>query len=179
MDYTVKKSKRKTYSISVGRDGTVEIKAPLKRSKTDIEKILKKYSPWIEKSIAKQTEKAKQGRKLTEEEIADLKSKAKIVLAEKTQYYKKIIGVEPTGVKITSATTRWGSCSGTNSICYSYRVMLLSNRAQDYIVVHELCHILQKNHSPKFYWEVAKILPDYKDRIKEIKNSRIFLSAAR
>ena len=50
MDYTVKKSKRKTYSISVGRDGTVEIKAPLKRSKTDIEKILKKYSPWIEKT---------------------------------------------------------------------------------------------------------------------------------
>ena len=109
-------------------------------------------------------------RKLTEEEIADLKSKAKIVLAEKTRYYKKIIGVEPIGVKITSATTRWGSCSGTNSICYSYRVMLLSNRAQDYIVVHELCHILQKNHSPKFYREVAKILPDYKDRIKEIKN---------
>ena len=170
MDYTVKKSKRKTYSISVGRDGTVEIKAPLKRSKTDIEKILKKYSPWIEKNIAKQSEKAKRGRKLTEEEIADLKSNAKIILAEKTRYYKKIIGVEPTGVKITSATTRWGSCSGTNSICYSYRVMLLSNRAQDYIVVHELCHILQKNHSPKFYREVAKILPDYKDRIKEIKN---------
>ena len=60
MDYTVKKSKRKTYSISVGRDGTVEIKAPLRRSKTDIEKILKKYSPWIEKNIAKQSEKAKQ-----------------------------------------------------------------------------------------------------------------------
>ena len=63
MDYTVKKSKRKTYSISVGRDGTVEIKAPLRRSKVDIEKILEKYSPWIEKSIAKQTEKAKRGRK--------------------------------------------------------------------------------------------------------------------
>ena len=74
MDYTVKKSKRKTYSISVGRDGTVEIKAPLRRSKTDIEKILKKYSPWIEKNIVKQSEKAKQGRKLTEEEIADLKT---------------------------------------------------------------------------------------------------------
>ena len=79
MDYTVKKSKRKTYSISVGRDSTVEIKAPLKRRKTDIEKILEKYSTWIEKSIAKQSEKAKQGRKLTEEEIADLKSKSKIV----------------------------------------------------------------------------------------------------
>ena len=80
-----------------------------------------------------------------------------------------MMGVMPTSIKITSAKKRFGSCSGQNGICYSWRLMLYPSEAIDYVVVHELAHIRQKNHSPAFYKEVAKILPDYKAREKLLK----------
>ena len=72
--------------------------------------------------------------------------------------------LKPAGIKITSAQKRFGSCSGKNSICYSWRLMLYPPEAIDYVVVHELAHIVHKNHSAKFYALVAKYLPDYKER---------------
>ena len=76
------------------------------------------------------------------------------------------MGLEPTGVKITSAKKRFGSCSAKNSICYSWRLMLYSKEAIDYVVVHELAHIAHKNHGPQFYALIEKYLPDYKEREK-------------
>ena len=81
------------------------------------------------------------------------------------------MGVTPTALKITSARTRYGSCSGKNSINFSLFLMEKSARAIDYVVVHELAHIKQHNHSPAFYKEIEKILPDYKERIKELKSN--------
>ena len=88
------------------------------------------------------------------------------------QHYSKIIGVTPIDIKITSATTRWGSCSGKNSLCFPFRISLLPTELIDYIVVHELIHIRVKNHSKRFYREVEKYMPDYKDRISGIKTEQ-------
>jgi predicted metal-dependent hydrolase len=74
------------------------------------------------------------------------------------------MGVRHSGVKITSARTRFGSCSAKNSICYSLYLMQYPPEAVDYVVVHELAHIRHKNHSPAFYAEVARWLPDYRRR---------------
>ena len=79
------------------------------------------------------------------------------------------MGLEPTGIKITSAQKRFGSCNGKNSICYSWRLMLYPPEAIDYVVVHELAHIVHKNHGAKFYKLVAKYLPDYKERVKMLR----------
>ena len=84
-------------------------------------------------------------------------------------HYAAIMGVVPTGIKITSAKTRFGSCSSKNSLCFSLYLMAYPDRAIDYVVVHELAHIRQKNHSPAFYAEVAKVMPDYKERVKLLK----------
>ena len=169
MEYTIKRSKRKTIAISVEKDGTVIVKAPLKRSKKYIESLVVKYSDWIEEKKAEHIKNARSGEALSEEDIKNLKKKAKEVMSQKTKYWADIMEVEPSGVKITSATTRWGSCSYRNSICYSYRTMLLSDRAQDYVVIHELSHIRHKNHSKQFYNEVSKYMPDYQSVQKEIK----------
>ena len=101
--------------------------------------------------------------------IKFLKQKANEYLIQRADYYSNIIKVVPPGVKITSAKTRWGSCSGKNNICFSYRVMCLPPQIIDYIVVHELAHIKQHNHSKKFYNEVLKYLPDYKQRVLDLK----------
>ena len=79
------------------------------------------------------------------------------------------MGVEYSGVKITSAKTRYGSCSAENSICFSYLLMLKPLRAVDYVVVHELAHTVHHNHSRQFYALIEKYMPDYKERIKELK----------
>jgi predicted metal-dependent hydrolase len=79
------------------------------------------------------------------------------------------MGVKPLYIKITSAKTRWGSCGIKNNICFSYRVICLPLNLVDYIVVHELSHIIQHNHSKNFYNQVCKYMPDYKQRSAQLK----------
>ena len=80
------------------------------------------------------------------------------------------MGLTPTGVRITGARRRFGSCSAKNSLCFSWRLMLYPQAAVDYVVVHELAHIAHKNHGPAFYACIAAVLPDYKARIRLLKD---------
>ena len=79
------------------------------------------------------------------------------------------MGLVPAGIKITSARTRFGSCSGKNSICFSWRLMLYPPEAIDYVIVHELAHIRHHDHSPAFYALIEQYLPDWKVRMKLLK----------
>lgn len=169
MEYTIKRSKRKTISITVEKDGRVIVKAPLRRSNNYIDNLVFKYNDWIEEKKEEHIRNAKAGKPLTETDIKMLKEKAKVVMLQKTEYWSNIMNLKYEGVKITNATTRWGSCSWKNSICYSYRTMLLTDIQQDYIVIHELAHIKHKNHSKLFYDEIEKYMPNYKNVQSEIK----------
>lgn len=169
MNYKLIRSKRKTLSLSVDRDGEIVVRAPLKAAKSHIDCFVEKNAGWIAAQQKKHAESKAAAVSLSIEDIKRLKKQASEVLSLKTNYYSDIMQVKCTGVKITSAKTRWGSCNYKNSICYSYRVMLLNDSQQNYIVVHELAHIKQKNHSPLFYREIEKVLPDYKSTIKTIK----------
>ena len=79
-------------------------------------------------------------------------------------YWSEATGLVPTGIKITAAKKRYGSCSGKNSLCFSWRLMLYPPEAIDYVVVHELAHIRHHNHSPAFWAFVEQTLPDYRQR---------------
>ena len=80
------------------------------------------------------------------------------------EHYARLMGVQPAGVRITGARTRFGSCSGSNRICFSWRLMDYPEAAVDYVVVHELAHIVHKNHGPQFWALVARYLPDWRAR---------------
>ncbi len=138
------------------------VRAPYGCSDAFILEFVQKHQDWIQKHQAKH-------RVYTEEEIRALRAKAKAYLPERVAYYAPLMGVKPTGIKITAARTRYGSCSPRNSICFSLYLMEKSERAIDYVVVHELAHILRRDHSPAFYKIIEKTLPDYKSRIKELK----------
>lgn len=94
---------------------------------------------------------------------------AKASLRERAEHFAGLMGVTPASIKITSAKTRWGSCSGKNNISFSWRLVMTSGFAIDYVIVHELAHIIEHNHSPRFWAIVERILPDYKLRQKELK----------
>ena len=168
MDYKVVYSGRKTISLCV-KDGGLIVKAPYGTKKTRIEKIVSSHEDWVNKHIKKQKEKNEKYGNLTDEKIAELRKLAKQILPQKVDYYAKIMGLKYGRITITAAKTRFGSCSSKGNIAFSYRLMMYPDAAIDYVVVHELAHLVEMNHSPAFYKVVARVLPDYKERIKLLK----------
>lgn len=166
MEYKIIYSKRKSLAIQVTPDGEVLVKAPKNTPKKNIEETVKKYSDWIEKTQKKVLGKDIGMKKASAEEEKLLRKKAKELLPEKVNYYSDLLGVTPTRLTVTGARTRFGSCSGKNGISFSFYLMRFPEDAIDYVVVHELCHIIHHNHSKEFYKEIEKILPDYKRRKK-------------
>ena len=90
------------------------------------------------------------------------KKQAKEILGARTDIYSRIMGLNPVEIKITSAKTRWGSCSAKNALCFSWRLLCAPPMSVDSVVVHELAHIKMKNHSKAFYREIEKVMPDYR-----------------
>ncbi|MBO5248618.1 MAG: M48 family metallopeptidase [Clostridia bacterium] len=163
MEYVLIRSKRRTVSLEVKPDLRVILRAPVGMPKGEIEKFLAQHQQWLSEALER-TEQRKirdDALQLREEE---LRTQAQRYLPQRTAHWAGIMGVCPAGVRITSAKTRFGSCSGSNRICYSWRLMAYPNEAIDYVIVHELAHILQKNHSPRFYAVVQRFLPDWKAR---------------
>jgi len=101
---------------------------------------------------------------------------AKDVLTDRVSDYAELMKVAPTAVKINSAKTRWGSCSAKKSLNFSWRIIMADDDVIDYLVVHELAHITEMNHSKRFWTVVEGVLPDYKERQKRLKQLQHRLS---
>ena len=180
MEYTVIRSRRKTLSVQVTRDGRVEIRAPLRTADAEIRCFLEKHRRFLEKHLqeAQALQQAKAGvRKLTAAETAELKKKAKQVFPERAAYWAPRIGVRPGRIAVRCQKTRWGSCSSKGSLNFNCLLMLAPAGVIDYIVVHELCHLKQMNHSKRFYAEIEKVLPDYRQHQQWLKENGRFLLA--
>ena len=163
MEYSIVYSKRKSIGISI-KDGGVIVKAPYGIRKADIDKIVSSHREWIDRTLVRERKKALRESELTEDKICELKAQAKKYFTDKCSYYADIMGVRYGALRITSAKTQYGSCSSKGNICFSYRLMLFPEEAREYVVVHELAHRTEMNHSPRFYAIVEKYLPDYRER---------------
>lgn len=157
-------------ALQLTREGEVLVRAPIHTPQTVIESFVSAHENWIEVHQKRRQERQAAHPEPTPEETEALRRRAKEMLPAKVAYYAALMGVTPTGVHITSARTRFGSCSGKNSISFSLYLMQYPERAIDYVVVHELAHIRHHNHSPAFYAEVAKIMPDYQARQKLLRS---------
>ena len=169
MTYEIVRSRRRTVALEVTREGRVVVRAPLLMTQGEIDRFVAAHADWLEKAKAKGAARQAAYPPLTEAEIAVLRQRAKEVLPGKVAHYAAIMGVVPTSVKITAAKSRFGSCSGKNGICFSLYLMQYPEEAIDYVVVHELAHIRHHDHSSAFYAEVAKVMPDYRARMKLLK----------
>ena len=169
MDYTLIRSSRRTMALEITRDGRLLVRAPQRAPQAVIDRFVASHADWIAAHLEKQRQRAQSHPLLTDDEIAALRQKARDILPGRVAHYAGRMGVTPTGVKITGAKTRFGSCSAKNSLCFSLYLMAYPDPAIDYVVVHELAHIRHKNHSPAFYAEVAKVMPDYRERRKLLK----------
>lgn len=174
MKVTVIRSNRKTVAIQVNSNLSVTVRAPRSTSEKDIEEILKKKEAWISKHIEKIKEtkerfEAEPTEKLTREKVIALAEEALKVIPERVEYFAKVIGVTYGKITVRNQKTRWGSCSSKGNLNFNCLLMLAPPEVLDYVVVHELCHRKQMNHSKAFWLEVEKVLPNYKEVRKWLK----------
>jgi predicted metal-dependent hydrolase len=94
---------------------------------------------------------------------------AQLLLPGRVEALAKKHGFKPAKIRITSARTRWGSCSSTGTISLTWRLVMAPPEVIDYIVVHELVHLDVKNHSKTFWNAVAALMPDYKKHVDWLK----------
>ena len=173
IDYELKRSKRKTVSIQVTKDCRVVVKAPLLLLKRSIDNFVSQHREWILSHLEAQRNRLENAPpEPTKEEIKALKARAKAYIFPKVQEYAQIMGLEYGDLKITSAKTRYGSCNTkTHNLCFSYKLIQKPAPLVDYVIVHELAHIVHPNHSKEFYSVIERYMPDYKERIKLLKLS--------
>jgi predicted metal-dependent hydrolase len=171
LEYELIRSTRKTLALYVRRDGRVEVRAPLKTSKAYIDSFVIKKQDWIENTLdklsARQT--AKRTIRLSKTEEAGYKRQAKEYLTQKCLRFSRIMGLRHGEIKINNAKTRWGSCNRRGDINFTYRLLFAPEELIDYVVVHELAHLKEMNHSPRFWTVVEQTLPDFRVRRKRLR----------
>ena len=165
----IERSRRKTVGIRVTEDGEVLVRAPLRTSMAEIRRILEGKRDWIEKALAKVRTRESLP-KLTEQEIRDLEKQAKKIIPPRTEAWARQMGISYGRIAIRCQKTRWGSCSAQGNLNFNCLLLLCPAEVLDYVIVHELCHRKEMNHSARFKAEMEKVLPDWKDRARWLKN---------
>ncbi|MBR3150111.1 MAG: M48 family metallopeptidase [Eubacterium sp.] len=163
-DVEVIRSKRKTLGLEIKPDGRVIARAPMRMKQSEIDKFIDEKSAWIEKHLQKLSEaqaRQQSAEKLTDADIHLLADKALQYIPQRVEYYAKIIGVDYGRITIRNQKTKWGSCSAKGNLNFNCLLMLTSPEVIDSVVVHELCHRKEMNHSKRFYAEVLKAYPEY------------------
>lgn len=212
MEYILKRSRRKTISIYITREAGVEVRAPYRVPRAELDRIVWEKREWIAGHLTKQkallekrlsfekkpgdtllylgreyplerrpcTQAGFDGRCffIPEQQTFE-QAKPQLVevyrrlagdyLPARVSYFANRMGLSPNRVRITGAKTRWGSCSGKDNLNFAWRLILAPPEAVDSVVVHELCHMRERNHGPRFWREVASVLPDYRGRDQALK----------
>lgn len=167
--YQVIRSKRKTIAIQITADGAVLVRCPMRASKAAVDAFVESKTQWIEKHLKKQAQQSKLP-VFTDEEIQTMTRQAKEVLPQRVAYYAPLLGVDYGRITIRHQKTRWGSCSSKGNLNFNCLLMVVPPEVLDYVVVHELCHRKEMNHSARFWAQVEKIIPDYKTHRQWLKD---------
>lgn len=163
LEYQLIRSARKTVAIEI-RGTQVIVRAPFRYAQKRIDAFVAEHEEWIKAKIAKNAEKSRAIEQigfLSEAEIRDLTVKAREYIPQRTAMFAAAIGVSYGTVTVRCQRTKWGSCSSKGNLNFNCLLMLTPPQVIDCIVVHELCHRKEMNHSKRFYEEVYKAYPEY------------------
>lgn len=172
MNIEIIKNNRQSLAIEVKKDLRVIVWAPIFVSDREIQEFIDEKSVWIEKTMDKvrmRNEQEKTAPKFTAEEIHNLADKALKIIPKRVEYYAKIIGVSYGRITIRNQVSRWGSCSAKGNLNFNCLLMLCPIEVLNYVVVHELCHRKEMNHSKRFWNEVLHFCPEYEQHKRWLK----------
>ena len=166
--YQIIKSDRKTIAIQIKPNGQVVVRCPKRMRVEEARRFVESKADWIEKHLAKrQTQNVA---KYTPKEIEQLREQARKLVTERVRYYAPIIGVTYGQIAIRTQHTRWGSCSSKGNLNFNCLLTIVPSEVLDYVVVHELCHRKELNHSARFWSEVERVIPGYRAQKKWLKD---------
>lgn len=163
MEIQVVRSRRKTTSITVTREGQVVVRAPYFLPNEQIQAFILKKAGWIERHLA-QVRAQSAVEPFTSQELNALAREALTDLPARAARFAPVVGVNYGRITIRAQHSRWGSCSSSGNLNFNCLLMCAPPEVRDYVVVHELCHRKQMNHAPAFWAEVGRVLPGYDEQ---------------
>ena len=171
-------SRRRTLGLEVRADGRVILRAPKGLSNQAVMDFVKERQAWI---VGKWFETERIRRQKAERPPRDYeqnpalevqyRKEARRRITERAAYFAEKMGVDYGRIAIKAAKTRWGSCSAQGNLNFHWKLILMPPAILDYVVVHELAHRIEMNHSPRFWTQVERILPDYRERRRWLKEN--------
>lgn len=166
------RSKRRTIAIEIKKDMRIIVRVPLEMKDKDIQRFVMGKQRWIEEhlQIVKMRNEEK-GSPFTSKELHDLADAAVKDIPKRVAKYAPIVGVTVGRITIRNQRSRWGSCSVKGNLNFNCLLMLCPEEVRDYVVVHELCHRKELNHSPAFWAQVECVLPGYKEQYHWLKEN--------
>ena len=174
------RSRRKSLSLEVKADGRVLLRAPLWAGQRQLKAFAEKNRDWI----ARKQEEARLRREetsaalpLTEEELKALQKRGRVLFAERAARYAPLVGVDFGRISVRKQHSKWGSCSSQGNLSFNCLLLLAPEEVLDYVVVHELCHRLEMNHSPRFWAHVRRVLPNYESSRRYLRENGAALMA--
>ena len=169
--YELLRARRRSMSLKVELDGTITVRAPFRTPPETADWFVESHRDWIEVRLRAGEQILAVRPSYTETERLEGKKRAENVLKERCCYYEGLMGVSFGSITVREQKTRWGSCSAKGNLNFNWKLVLMPEEILDYVVVHELAHRLQMNHSTEFWDEVEKILPDYRKRRQWLKEN--------
>ena len=166
MEIQIIKTRRKTVSLEVKRDGSVIVRAPLRMPQREIQEFIESHRSWIEHKCRlmekRRAQSVSTGAPPVDEISGKEWEKIREAFADRVDYYCKKMDVQVGRITIRNQKTRWGSCTSEGNLKFNWRLIFAPEKVLDYVVVHELSHRKEMNHSPAFYAVVASVMPEYK-----------------
>ena len=155
-------------SVELRPDASLLVRAPLGVSEESILFFLEGHRTWIETRRGKLLERIESmpSGALSNEEIRKLADEAVQDIPKRVRHFAPLVGVSYGRITIRNQKTRWGSCSAKKNLNFNCLLMLTPPEVRDYVVVHELCHIREMNHSARFWAQVERVLPDYRVQVR-------------
>ncbi len=172
IEYKIRRSRRaKNLRIAVYSDARVVVSLPWRMSESFAEKFIREKSSWILDKIFhfKKFGKTSLLRTGSRDDFLKNKKAASELAEERVKFYNRVYGFKYEKIAVKNQTTRWGSCSKKGNLNFNYRILFLPKPLADYLVVHELCHLKEFNHSKRFWDLVGKTIPEYNKIRKELK----------
>lgn len=175
--YTLKKSSRaRRMRLAVQLGGEVVVTAPKNIRERIVENFIKEKADWVLNKIkyfSQFNNNAKIPR-FSKSHYLKNKDDVRKLINKRAVYFSNIHGFKYNRISVRNQKTRWGSCSKKGNLNFNYKIFFLPEKTRDYIIVHELCHLKEFNHSQKFWSLVGEIIPDYYKIRKELKKQGLF-----
>ena len=156
--YRLIRADRKTISIRITPEGEILVRAPRSMPAADVRRFVESKEDWIEKHLSARPPV----QPMTQTQLRDLADRALDIIPKRVAHFAPLAGVTYGRITIRNQRTRWGSCSAKGNLNFNCLLLLCPTEVLDYVVIHELCHRKQMNHSPLFWQEVERLCPDYR-----------------